>query len=86
MCKLHFPSGNCQAQGPLSRPLLVNSWLTPGQVYEMSREGPEIGSVMGWPTTHPPDNFFELKTAKYGKVIATHCIRFIDFLDDYFDI
>ena len=24
------------------------SWLTPGQVYEKSREDPEIGSVMGW--------------------------------------
>ena len=29
----------------------LTSWLTPGQVYEMSREDPESGSVMGWPTT-----------------------------------
>ena len=28
----------------------VLSWLTPEQVYETSREDPEIGSVMGWPT------------------------------------
>ena len=39
----------------------VLSWLTPGQVYEMSREDPEIGSVMGWPTHHHT-TFFELKT------------------------
>ena len=25
----------------------LTSWLTPGQVYETSRENPEIGSVMG---------------------------------------
>ena len=35
----------CQAQGPLSG----RSWLTPGQVYKMSREDPELGSGMGWP-------------------------------------
>ena len=35
----------------------LTSWLTPRQVYEKSREDPEIGSVMGWSTTnttHPP--------------------------------
>ena len=31
--------------------VLVNSWLTPGKFYEMSREDPEIGFVMGWATT-----------------------------------
>ena len=31
-------------------PVLVNSWLTPGEVYKMSREDPEIRVVMGWPT------------------------------------
>ena len=34
----------CQAQGPVSRPILVNSWLT-------SQEDPEIGSVTGWATS-----------------------------------
>ena len=29
----------------------VLSWLTSGQVYKTSREDPEIGFVMGWPTT-----------------------------------
>ena len=42
---LNYVEYCCQAQGPLT------SWLTPRQVYEKSREDPEIGFVMGWPTT-----------------------------------
>ena len=56
---------NCQAQGPLSCPLLVNSYWN---VYEMSRGEPEIGSVMGWPTTHQA-TLFELKTASEVQLI-----------------
>ena len=38
----------------------LTSWLTPGKVYETSRENPEIGSVMGWSTTRHHITFFEL--------------------------
>ena len=38
----------------------VLSWLTSGQVYEMSRADPEIRFVMGWPTNHHQITFFEL--------------------------
>ena len=39
----------------------LTSWLTPGQVYEKSREDPEIGFVMGWSTTTTHQTaFFEL--------------------------
>ena len=36
----------------LSHVLVNFFWLTPRQVYKMSREDPEIGYVMGWPTTN----------------------------------
>ena len=38
--------------------VLVNYWLTPGKFYEMSREDPEIGFVMGDLQTHPPNRDF----------------------------
>ena len=56
--KLKRIKNYCQAHRVLSH-VLVNSWLTPGQVYKTSREDPEIGSVM---------QFFLLKieTCHYG--------------------